>query len=122
MAPLTFNVIGTLPSRPQSNVHLTPVNGQKLQLNPWSQTPPSSASPPPAKQTWLQRNRWLVVLFPFLAALCLGGCVTTSSGVTTDKAQCVAWRSIRYHAADTQKTIRQVRVHNRTGQNLKCWK
>ena len=54
------------------------------------------------------------------ASLILGGCVTTGS--TEIKAQCAAWRAIYYSASkDTQATIRQVLVHNRTGKNLGCW-
>lgn len=50
----------------------------------------------------------------------IAGCQTTSS--TEIKAQCAAWRAITYSAKkDTADTVRQVRVHNRTGQNLGCW-
>jgi len=48
--------------------------------------------------------------------------VTTATTATTVEAQCTAWRAIRYHHDDTAKTVQQVRVHNKTGQNLKCWK
>jgi hypothetical protein len=43
--------------------------------------------------------------------------------VTAAKTQCEAWRPITYSGTrDTPQTVRQVRVHNRTGQNLGCWK
>ena len=55
------------------------------------------------------------------ATFLLTACQTTSS--TEIRAQCAAWRSITYSKkGDTGKTIRQVRVHNRTGQNLGCWR
>jgi hypothetical protein len=57
-----------------------------------------------------------------LLALSLAGCATTTT-VTAVKTQCAAWRPITYSGArDTAKTVRQVRVHNRVGQNLGCWR
>jgi len=48
--------------------------------------------------------------------------VTTGSTATTLRAQCAAWRAITYSAKrDTAPTVRQVRVHNRTGQRFGCW-
>ena len=58
-----------------------------------------------------------------LASFLLAGCVTTGSTATTVKAQCSAWRSISYSSKrDTAETVRQVRVHNLTGQKVGCWK
>jgi hypothetical protein len=56
-----------------------------------------------------------------LSATLLAGCQTTST--TETRAQCSAWRAITYSTkGDTAPTVKQVRVHNRTGQNLGCWK
>jgi hypothetical protein len=53
----------------------------------------------------------------------LAGCQTTGTTVTTTKAQCGPWRAITYSSkGDTAQTVKQVRVHNRTGQHLKCWR
>ena len=61
-----------------------------------------------------------LMLSAMLGLTLLTGCVTTSS--TEIAAQCSAWRSIYYSASkDTQATIRQILVHNRTGKNLGCW-
>lgn len=65
-----------------------------------------------------------LVLMPsaaLIAMAILSGCQTISS--TETAAQCSAWRSITYSGKkDTPETVKQVRVHNRTGQNLGCWK
>lgn len=65
----------------------------------------------------------------FAAALSLPGCTTLSglsasrSTVTTSAELCRPWQAIPYSSAkDTPKTVRAVRVHNKTGANLKCWK
>ena len=56
-----------------------------------------------------------------LLSLSLAGCVTTGS--TETAAQCSAWRAIYYSASkDTQQTIRQILVHNKTGAKLCGWK
>ena len=48
---------------------------------------------------------------------------TTSLTATTAKAQCAPWRAISYASKhDTADTVREVRVHNLTGQKLGCWK
>jgi hypothetical protein len=53
----------------------------------------------------------------------LAACATTSSTATGLKAVCAPWRAISYASKrDSAPTVRQVRVHNRTGQNLGCWK
>jgi hypothetical protein len=42
--------------------------------------------------------------------------------VTTVKTQCAAWRSITYSSRrDTAATVREIRVHNLTGQKIGCW-
>ena len=55
------------------------------------------------------------------ATLLLTACQTIRSSDDRE-AQCAAWRSILYSLKDTAGTIQQVRVHNRVGQNLGCWK
>jgi len=58
-----------------------------------------------------------------MACLVLAGCQTTSTTVTTREAQCKPWRAITYSSSkDTKQTVQQIRVHNRTGQHLKCWR
>jgi hypothetical protein len=52
----------------------------------------------------------------------LSGCATTGTTATTIDGQCAAWRAITYSSkGDTAETVRQVRVHNLTGQKLRCW-
>ena len=68
-----------------------------------------------------------------LSLLCalslLTACATTRGTVTAgntpnaSKARCSGWRPIDYSASgDTRETIDQVRVHNQTGVNKKCWR
>jgi len=58
-----------------------------------------------------------------LASTTLAGCATTGTSATTAPAQCAAWRAITYSSQhDTAVTVRQVRVHNRTGEKLGCWR
>jgi Tfp pilus assembly protein PilN len=59
-----------------------------------------------------------------LAASALAGCATTgTTTATTARAQCAAWRAITYASRhDTAETVRQVRVHNRVGEKMGCWK
>jgi hypothetical protein len=46
-----------------------------------------------------------------------------SSPEAERQARCAAWRGIKYqYPGDTLETIEQVRTHNATGRNLKCWK
>ncbi|CEG08705.1 hypothetical protein BN961_02123 [Afipia felis] len=53
----------------------------------------------------------------------LTGCVTTGTTATDINALCAPWRPIRYSAkSDTPETVKEVRTHNKTGQNLRCWK
>lgn len=55
-------------------------------------------------------------------AILIPGCKTTGTTATTTEALCTPWRAIEYSASgDSPKTVRQVRVHNATGANLKCW-
>lgn len=59
------------------------------------------------------------VLAVLSMAACLAGCQTTA---TATKTVCAAWTPITYSGTkDTLKTTRQVKVHNKTGQNLGCW-
>lgn len=68
-----------------------------------------------------QQSNAAKVLAVMLSATSIAGCQTVTSSTET-RAQCAAWRSISYSAKkDTTDTVRQVRVHNRTGQNLGCW-
>lgn len=62
-----------------------------------------------------------------LLCLLLAGCATTGSDQsltpTTVAELCKPWRAIGYSSTkDTPVTVRQVRVHNKTGANLGCWK
>ena len=58
-----------------------------------------------------------LILLPSLAAC------QTSMTATAVKTVCSPWRAITYSGTgDTPQTKRQVQVHNRTGQNLGCWK
>ena len=58
-----------------------------------------------------------------LASFLFAGCATTGTTATTVRAQCAAWRAITYSSRnDTAETVRQVRVHNRTGERIGCWK
>lgn len=65
----------------------------------------------------------LALMLSAMSALALAGCQTTGSTATTlDKVQCSPWRAITYSSKhDTKPTIKQVQVHNRTGQRLGCW-
>lgn len=68
--------------------------------------------------------RPVVTLSALLLASLLGGCVTTGTltSATNTESQCAAWRRIRYSVKDTELTAVQVRQHNQTGRNLRCWK
>ena len=58
-----------------------------------------------------------------LASCLLAGCATTGTTATTARAQCAPWRAITYASKrDTPETVRQVRVHNRTGEKIGCWR
>lgn len=71
-----------------------------------------------------QRNvamRRIAALCAMFAGLALNGCVTTGSTATTTKTICKPWRSITYSSSkDTAATVYQIRVHNRTGERLRC--
>jgi uncharacterized lipoprotein YmbA len=64
----------------------------------------------------------VAMLALLLASPTLAGCATTGTTATTARAQCAAWRAITYASKhDTAETVRQVRVHNRTGEKIGCW-
>ena len=64
----------------------------------------------------------LAMVAALLASSTLAGCATTGTSATTARAQCAAWRAITYASKhDTVETVRQVRVHNRSGQKMGCW-
>jgi uncharacterized protein YceK len=66
---------------------------------------------------------WILLPLLGVSAILLSGCVTTRTTVTTTEGRCAAWRAITYSGkGDTAPTVRQIRVHNRTGQRLGCWK
>lgn len=66
--------------------------------------------------------RLVLVLSVTSVACGLGGCATTGTTAVNTKIICKPWRSITYDTTkDTQQTIYQIRVHNRTGERLKCW-
>lgn len=74
----------------------------------------------------VMRNKAFRLSFPVvLCGLALSGCVTTQQGTRTTVAGnvCGAWRKITYDSGeDTQETVRQILIHNKTGVNLKCWR
>ena len=64
-----------------------------------------------------------------LLVILLTACAPTRATVTTGnsfaafKARCSGWRAISFSAkGDTPRTIKEVRTHNQTGKNKKCWK
>ena len=68
-------------------------------------------------------RRWAAPATALLASCLLAGCATTGTTVTTARAQCAAWRAITYASQhDTAETVRQVRVHNLTGEKMGCWR
>jgi len=76
---------------------------------------------PPRKRQSPRLKRLVLTLSLLSTASLLAACATTST--TETRAQCAAWRAITYSSkGDTALTVKQVRVHNRTGQNLGCWK
>lgn len=76
---------------------------------------------PPSRPRSNAARRLVRTLSLLSIASLLAACSTTSS--TETKAQCAAWRAITYSSKkDTAVTVKQIRVHNRTGQNLGCWK
>lgn len=96
MAQIACNVIGTPRSKPLQS------RAQKLGAK-------------------LKRASRLLSLL--LVGLLISGCVTTRTTATDRKSQCAAWRAITYSAnGDTKMTVDQIRIHNRVGQLLKCWK
>lgn len=87
----------------------------------WKTEAPKPETTPSA----LSRLLWLNLAYlPFLVLLAaiLAACQTTTTA-TASRTVCAPWRAITYSGTrDTQQTQRQVKVHNRTGQNLGCWK
>jgi hypothetical protein len=66
--------------------------------------------------------RWAAPAAALLASCMLAACATTGTTATTVRSQCAAWRAITYASRhDTAETVRQVRVHNRTGEKIGCW-
>jgi hypothetical protein len=64
----------------------------------------------------------MLLLIPLALAVLLAGCVSTGLTATASKTVCRSWVPITYSGRnDTGLTKRQIRVHNRTGQNLGCW-
>src|SRR5262245_53993588 len=69
------------------------------------------------------RRRLPVAVALLASPILLAGCVTTGTTATTTRALCEPWRAISYSGKrDSSQTVREIRVHNRTGQNLRCWK
>jgi outer membrane murein-binding lipoprotein Lpp len=78
--------------------------------------------PSARSQLGRMKGRLAQLAAALLASSLLAGCATTATTATTAKAQCAAWRAITYSSKnDTAETVRQVRVHNRTGQKIRCW-
>ena len=96
------------------------------------QPQPSGAEPPraPMPSARLRRSpptsrplRLAASAAALHASCLLAGCATTGSTATTARAQCAPWRAITYASKrDTPETVRQVRVHNRTGEKIGCWR
>ena len=54
--------------------------------------------------------------------LSLAACAGMNSTGTGSRVACSGWKPITFSTAkDTKETVTQVRVHNQTGRNLKCW-
>jgi hypothetical protein len=86
----------TRPSRPVRRLYLGPIARMRLRLAMYA---------------------------ALLGSSTLAGCATIATTATTAGAQCAAWRAITYASKhDTAETVRQVRVHNRAGEKIGCWK
>ena len=78
---------------------------------------------PQTRKPMPRRLRLALTLNSLLIVPILSGCATTGTTATDINALCAPWRPISYSSKkDTPETVKQVRVHNKTGQNLKCWK
>lgn len=80
---------------------------------------------PLRKLQWSRQTKRAATLSVLLAASLLSGCQTTgtSTTVTGSKTICKPWKALTYSAEqDTLETIWNVRTHNQTGRNLRCWK
>ena len=106
----------------------TPPRRRPSNALPEPRRKPSAGSRPfrPVRRLYLSpvtRMRMRVAMVAaLLASSTLAGCATTGTTATTARAQCAAWRAITYASRhDTAETVRQVRVHNRTGEKMGCW-
>jgi hypothetical protein len=77
----------------------------------------------PFKLPLSRLTKLALALFALLTAIPLAGCqhTGTASGATSLKVVCRPWRPIYYSKKDTSKTQNQVRIHNGTGERLRCW-
>lgn len=77
-----------------------------------------------AKKPALTLSALLVLCLPTAACFeATRSTVTAGQSPSASKARCAGWRSIQYdYLNDTMGTIQQVRQHNQTGVNKKCWK
>lgn len=79
------------------------------------------------KKPALTLSALLVLCLPTAACFEATRTTVTATGgsyrATEQQARCSGWRKITFDAEnDTIDTIQQVRVHNRTGRNKRCWK
>lgn len=67
-----------------------------------------------------------------ILASVISGCATLTPGINSPpppnkisigKLVCAPWKPITYSTNhDTKETVDQIKTHNKTGQNLHCWK
>ena len=108
---------GRPPTRLPSNTARAPAQTPRRRSRRFRQLPRLHLS-----RTTRMRMR-LAMCASLIASSTLAGCATTGTTATTARAQCAAWRAITYASKhDTAETVRQVRVHNRTGEKMGCWK
>lgn len=50
------------------------------------------------------------------------GTIPIAGTVQSTKAVCVPWRKITYSYKDTDLTRKQIKIHDQTGRNLRCWR
>lgn len=96
-----------------------------------SGTQPWSGKAANLKKTALTLSALLVLCLPIAACFettrsTVTGTALLSSAqrkVETKKARCGRWQKIKYDGqADTFETIWQIRIHNQTGVNARCWR
>ena len=70
----------------------------------------------------MSRITLTMLLLSLSSTLMLGACATTSMTGIHGKIACEPWRAITYSSkSDTAPTVKQIKIHNQTGRNLRCW-